>query len=285
VRQGRFLEIVAAGITRALEGRDGVRVESPGRLPDRDTGRLREFDVLVHERDVVLPIECRDRRRREDVRHVEAFAQACASVGIKPGVLLSSSGFTRGALVKAAALGVQCRRLERIGRLDWVTDELWLRAYDVTVNDWTVVVRGERVDRTNLFLRVHGVELTDELHRAHVRWNLERISQRQPELFATPGPVSGQLRIPPGPPLEVVDRATGAVYSPEEGRVDLTWVNRPQRSVPLHAFAYADVGAGPIADAVAATFDHDGREHSLVVARSPNATPANCGVPSLTTIV
>jgi hypothetical protein len=39
VRRGRFLEIVVAGITRALHGRHGARIES--------LGRLREFDVLI----------------------------------------------------------------------------------------------------------------------------------------------------------------------------------------------------------------------------------------------
>jgi len=55
VRRGRFLEIVAAGITRALDGRHGVRIESPGRLRDVDMGGLREFDVLIYQDVVVHP--------------------------------------------------------------------------------------------------------------------------------------------------------------------------------------------------------------------------------------
>ncbi len=93
-------------------------VESPGYLEDRDSGSLREVDVVVRRRvgsaDVVVMFECRDRSSVEDVRWIEQVAQKRNSVGAAVAVAVSTSGFTSGALSKAAGLGVEIREVVEV---------------------------------------------------------------------------------------------------------------------------------------------------------------------------
>ena len=73
---GKALERLVAQIEKTLVSND-VLVDSPKRLPDRVTGKLREHDVVLTFKQgnhtAMDAIECRDRSRPIGVPEVEAF--------------------------------------------------------------------------------------------------------------------------------------------------------------------------------------------------------------------
>lgn len=123
VKDGKALQVLVHAIESAVTGSPNVRVESPKRLRDKDTGRLREHDVVLtftqahHE--FLLALECRDRTRPVGVPEVEAFYAKCLRTGIGRGVMVSSTGFRKTALEKAESYGIGCLELQDVTRYDW----------------------------------------------------------------------------------------------------------------------------------------------------------------------
>jgi hypothetical protein len=102
-----------------------VLVESPKRLPDKDTGRLREHDVVLtytqpHHK-LLVALKCRDRPRKVGVREVEAFHSKCERTRIDRGIMVSSIGigFTPTARKKAASYSIDCLGLDEATMLNW----------------------------------------------------------------------------------------------------------------------------------------------------------------------
>jgi hypothetical protein len=95
-----------------------VKVESPKRLIDKDTGRLREHDMVLtflegpHE--LCVALECRDRSRPVGVPEVEAFWAKCQRTGISHGIIVSSKGFTKSAISKANTQNIGCLLLDEV---------------------------------------------------------------------------------------------------------------------------------------------------------------------------
>jgi hypothetical protein len=122
-KDGKTLEALVHAIESSISGAPNVRVEAKKRLPDKDTGQLREHDVVLtfslahHE--FLLALECRDRSRPIGVPDVEAFHAKCLRTGIGRGVMVSSKGFRRTALRKAESYGIGCLKLEEVARFDW----------------------------------------------------------------------------------------------------------------------------------------------------------------------
>jgi hypothetical protein len=112
---GEDLQRLAEVIERAIHDDGNVLLESPKRLPDKDTGRLREHDVVLtfmqHHHKFMMALECRDRSRKVGVPDAEAFYAECQRMGIDPGIIVWSTGFTRTALQKAAATTVRACEL------------------------------------------------------------------------------------------------------------------------------------------------------------------------------
>src|ERR1700730_6033228 len=96
MKPGDNLQRLVTAIERATHAASNVRVESPKRLRDKDTGRLREHDVVLtfvlEHHSVLLAIECRDRSRKIGVPEVEAFSNKCARPGVHRGVMVSTTG-------------------------------------------------------------------------------------------------------------------------------------------------------------------------------------------------
>jgi hypothetical protein len=123
MKRGENLQQLVAAIERATHRASNVRVDSPKYLPDKDTGRPREHDVLLtftldHHR-VLLAIECRDRSRATGVPEVEAFSKKCERTGVNKGVIVSARGFRKSALKKAAQMEIACLTLEQVSGFDW----------------------------------------------------------------------------------------------------------------------------------------------------------------------
>jgi Restriction endonuclease len=110
-------------IEQATHHDGNVLVESPKRLRDKDTGRLREHDVVLtftlHHHKILVALECRDRSRKVGVPDVEAFSKKCQRTGIDHGIMVSSIGFTQTALEKAASENIGCLSLDQATSLNW----------------------------------------------------------------------------------------------------------------------------------------------------------------------
>ena len=123
-RQGRGLEQLVAVIERVIGNDSRIEIESPKRLPDRTTTRLREHDVVLTLRQahhiLQVAIECRDRSRPVGVPQVEAFSAKCLDTGINQGIIVSPSGFYASARKKAGHLGVRCLDMEEVKAFPWL---------------------------------------------------------------------------------------------------------------------------------------------------------------------
>lgn len=124
-----FNDFVAA-LERALSSHESALVEVRKRLRDRDTGRLREHDVVITWRQqhhtIVTAIECRDRGRKVGVPDVEGFADKCEHTGVHHGVIVSASGFRDTARKKAAARGISLLELTEAASFDWMGIEFFV---------------------------------------------------------------------------------------------------------------------------------------------------------------
>ena len=122
-RKGDSLHRLVHTIEQAISGSPEVQVESPKRVPDKDTGKPREHDVVLtfrrHHHEIAVAIECRDRTRKIGVPEVEAFHAKCLRTGIDRGVMVSSLGFAGSAITKAASYNIGCLELKDVAQFDW----------------------------------------------------------------------------------------------------------------------------------------------------------------------
>lgn len=123
-KPGKSLEELVACIERTLANEKNVRVESPAHLPDKDTGGLRELDVLitvsVSHHKLMTAIECRDRSRPVTVNEVEGFWAKCQGTNVNKGILVSPKGFTKTGLEKATHFGICCLQLTEVESFNWL---------------------------------------------------------------------------------------------------------------------------------------------------------------------
>lgn len=149
-KDGVILENTVAAIERALSGQDCCIERRSRRLRDKDTGKVREHDVLIT-RDhghyqTTVAIECRDRSRKVSVPEVEAFQRKCEATGINLGVIVSTKGFYATARKKAEIAGIVCAKLEDIEECDWLDPEFRVDVYECNfgICDSIIMFRGEQ---------------------------------------------------------------------------------------------------------------------------------------------
>lgn len=112
-------------IERVTSGREGVTIEAPKIIRDRDSGSLREFDIFItanvgNHHPLTIAIECKDHRRKIDVGPIEAFETKCGRNHIARKVFVSNSGYGEPALAKARAVGIDCLTVEEAKEFDWL---------------------------------------------------------------------------------------------------------------------------------------------------------------------
>jgi hypothetical protein len=124
LQPGVAFQNFVAMIERAVAPSSDYMVESPKRLRDRDTGRLREHDVVMTcksgRHQFVVALECRDKGRKVGVPEVEAFRAKCDRTGVDRGIIVSSAGFADSALTKANANGIGCLSLSQASKFNWL---------------------------------------------------------------------------------------------------------------------------------------------------------------------
>jgi len=113
-------------------GSHGLTVTSPDRITCKITGRKREVDVSIRSRvgttEILVTIECRKRRPKQDVTWIEQLAAKRDAIGAACTLAVSSTGFSANAVAVAHRHGIQLRRLAEISlaeinqllRLDFV---------------------------------------------------------------------------------------------------------------------------------------------------------------------
>ena len=121
-RTNAFQELVA--VIHSNLGNGWIVTESM-LLQDGITGEMREVDVVakatVADYDLFISIECRDHRRPADVTWVEGMAKKHESLSTSKLALWSKSGFTKAAIVKAAALKIDTVSQTNAATTDWAT--------------------------------------------------------------------------------------------------------------------------------------------------------------------
>lgn len=108
----------------------GLKVTSPDRIRCKTTGRLREVDASIRNQagGGLVTIECRKRRRKEDVTWIEQLAGKKLSIGADRTIAVSASGFSADAEAVARFHGIDLRLLSDVSvaainqflRLDFV---------------------------------------------------------------------------------------------------------------------------------------------------------------------
>jgi len=93
-------------------------VSSPYVGKDIHTGGSREIDVgivdIVGTTPVLIAVECRDRRKTQDVTWIEQLVTKCTSIGASVIIAVSKTPFSAEAQAKAAIYGVKLRRMESL---------------------------------------------------------------------------------------------------------------------------------------------------------------------------
>jgi hypothetical protein len=123
MKPGENLQRIVRALEQATNNAPNITVESPKRVPDKDTGKPREHDVIVtfsfNHHSMIMALECRDRSRKVGVPDVEAFRNKCDRTGVHRAIIVSATGFTKTALKKAEALEIGCLGLEEVDRFNW----------------------------------------------------------------------------------------------------------------------------------------------------------------------
>lgn len=111
---GKELERAVHLFAAALDPKAEVLFDH--RVPDRDTGELRQVDVWINAKignhiPYSVLISCKDYRRPISVPHIDQFIGELRSTGANVGVIYSGSGFTRTAKRKAQSNSIVCCKL------------------------------------------------------------------------------------------------------------------------------------------------------------------------------
>ncbi len=99
-------ERIAKAIFQRLQDQFGFqRVDGSHQYPAQDSGVERQIDITAYHIDgSMIIIECKLHNRRLDIGYVDAFHTVISTdVGADKGILLSSQGFTQGAVRSAQA--------------------------------------------------------------------------------------------------------------------------------------------------------------------------------------
>lgn len=95
----------------------GAEVTWNDRIPDPDNpGQPRQIDITVRRNGALTHIECRLHHGRQDVQWIEELFGRKISLHATSVIAVSSSGFTQGAVKKAARLGIFLRDLKELTR-------------------------------------------------------------------------------------------------------------------------------------------------------------------------
>jgi len=96
----------------------GAVIKSPDKIIDKITNQPREVDASIRYQvgsvPILITIECRDRVAVQDSTWIEQLVQKKEAIGANATIAVSSRAFTKPALIKAKANGIETRVLREI---------------------------------------------------------------------------------------------------------------------------------------------------------------------------
>ena len=137
-RKGRSLEKLVAFLEKTL-GPQGIKVKSPDYIRGCISKSLREIDISLRSHtsssEILVIIECRDRKGTEDVTWIEQLPSKRKDVGAHKAVAVSSTGFSSGAINMAKAEDIELRTLEEVNPNEIL---LWFGFKELTVLNYHI---------------------------------------------------------------------------------------------------------------------------------------------------
>jgi hypothetical protein len=125
-QKGKDFETLITWIQKSVHKK--AEIETNKRIRDVDTGRYRQIDITIKLSDGPTEflgiIEVRDRKSKVGVRYVEEVTSKRKSVKADAVFLVSKSGFTKPATIKAEKLGIRLISYEEAKDGNWSS---WLR--------------------------------------------------------------------------------------------------------------------------------------------------------------
>lgn len=95
----------------------------------------REVDVSLRSKvgsaDVLIILECRDRKRLEDVAWIEQISAKAADVGASKSIAVSAAGFSKAAETLALAHNIDLRTIDSVDPIEYISDLSTVPVYRV----------------------------------------------------------------------------------------------------------------------------------------------------------
>jgi hypothetical protein len=269
-RQGQWFHKVVEDIERALAANSGAVTESPKRLPDQTTGRLREHDIVItlthSHHQLVVALECRDRARPIGADQVEQFWAKCQHTGVNRGVIVSPNGFYKSAIAKANKLGIGCLTLDQVHSFPWFLPT-GLRSRHTHIEHTHLVVDEDCPlwDGPFSIIDENGVEV-----------GLSAVNSRA-SVFASTLPLGEEpasehslsYRVPIGD-LYLQQQSTGRHFAVRHANCTVR-ITIAAEETPFELMNYVDKGSGkPICQIAMARVEQGGVRGSLVINYRPD---------------
>ena len=131
-KKGKTFEKLIAWIQKSVHNKADIQTNK--RIKNVDTGRYRQVDITIKLSDGPTEflgiVEVRDRTSKVGVRYVEELASKRKSVKADAVFLVSKSGFTKPAAIKAEKLGIRLLTFEEAKDGNWSS---WLRCRSFSV--------------------------------------------------------------------------------------------------------------------------------------------------------
>lgn len=119
--------------------------------------------------EILIILECRDRKRVEDITWIEQLAAKRDAIGAHKAIAVSSSGFTSGAIKKARSQNIELRTIEKITLEDISS---WFRVHSIRYQNLAIsnaranlITKQPHKDRKlmdNFLASVKGRNISDE---------------------------------------------------------------------------------------------------------------------------
>jgi hypothetical protein len=119
-----------ARIHELLEGQE-ANVQWNAKIPDPDTPKQkRQIDVLIRKGEFFIIIECRIRKKKQDVMWIEGLIGRRKSLNADGAIAVSASGFTVPAIKKASSHGILLNDLSTLSDEEIIS---WAKSINITL--------------------------------------------------------------------------------------------------------------------------------------------------------
>lgn len=154
---------------------------------------LRQIDIAVRQKigqyEVFIAVDCKDYRRRVNVKDVEEFIGLAEDVDANKGAIVSASGFSKAAKTRAEDAGINVYRLVDAEKHDWQTyvtipilcDFRNIKSFSFTLRGTGLVRIGPQDFRTMLLFNNNGKPIDGALNMLLKKWNSGLLSNETGE--------------------------------------------------------------------------------------------------------